>query len=174
MSDTENNTEEAQGQANPINIMAQYVRDLSFENPDTPDSLRSDLGTPEMAINVGMDARKIEDKDVEGLYEVLLNMRAIAERDGQPVFVAELQYAATVQLNGIPEDSHHPVLLIEVPTLLFPYARQIMSDMTMKGGYPPLMLSPVDFRALYIERFKDEINKAEAEAKTAETDKENA
>lgn len=168
MSDTENTAQDEQAQINPINILAQYIRDLSFENPNTPESLRSDLGVPDMGINVGMDARKLEDDDIEGLYEVVLNMRASAQRDETPIFIAELQYAATVQLNGLPEDSHHPVLLIEVPTLLFPYARQIMSDMTMKGGYPPLMLSPVDFRALYVERFKDEIDAARDSAKEAE------
>lgn len=169
MSDT---AQEAQAPDTPINIMAQYVRDLSFENPDAPDSLRADQAPPEMDINIGMDARKLEDADIENLYEVVLNLRAVANRGEAPVFIAEMQYGITVQLTGIPEDSHHPVLLIEVPALAFPYARQIMSELTMKGGYPPLMLNPVDFRALYMDRFADEI--AEAQEEQADSQAEDA
>ena len=154
----------AEAEESPINIMAQYVRDLSFENPDAPESLRADKVAPEMDINIGMDARKLEDPDIENLYEVVLNLRAVANREEEAVFIAEMQYGVTVQLNGIPEDTHHPVLLIEVPALAFPYARQIMSELTMKGGYPPLMLNPVDFRTLYMERFADEIAEAQEQA----------
>ncbi len=159
MSDSADSQEAMQ---NPINIMAQYVRDLSFENPNAPDALRADKPAPEMDINIGMDARKLEDPELENLYEVVLNLRAVANRGEEPVFIAEMQYGITVQLNGIPEDTHHPVLLIEIPALAFPYARQIMSELTMKGGYPPLMLNPVDFRGMYMERFADEIAEAQA------------
>ena len=151
----------------PINIMAQYIRDLSFENPEAPDSLRANKGQPEMDIQIGMDARKLTDEKIENLYEVVLNMRAGASRGEDTLFMCELQYAATVQLNGIPEDNHHPLLLIEIPRMLFPYARQVMSDMTIAGGFPPLMLNPVDFQAIYMERYKDEI---EASQKDTEKD----
>lgn len=148
----------------PINIVAQYIRDLSFENPNAPDSLRSGKA-PEMDINIGMDARKIPDDTMPNLYEVVLNLRAVAVRDSEPMFIAELQYGVTVMLNGVPEENHHPILLIEIPRLVFPYARQIISDLTMHGGYPPLMLNPVDFQSLYMERFKDEIDAARASVK---------
>ncbi len=151
----------------PINILAQYVRDVSFENPMAPDSLRAGLPSPEMEINIGMDARKIPADDMENLYEVVVNLRAAAMRDEDPVFILELQYGVTVVLNDIPMDNHHPVLLIEIPRLAFPYMRQIVSDLTTQGGYPPLILNPVDFQALYMERFQDEIAQAQTETESA-------
>ncbi len=148
----------------PIVIHAQYVKDLSFENPNTPESLRGAGGAPEMDVNIGMDARKIPtDQQDENLYEVALNVRAEATRKGESVFIAELQYAMTVSLNDVPKDQHHPLLLIEIPRMAFPYARQILSDLTTQGGYPPLLLNPVDFHALYMDRFKDDIAAAQKE-----------
>ena len=165
MSDANQSDERPQAPEMPINILAQYIRDLSFENPNAPESLRGGE-PPQMDINIGMDARKIPDDQMPNLYEVVLNLRAIALRSGEPMFVAELQYGVTVVLNNVPEESHHPLLLIEIPRLVFPYARQILSDMTMNGGYPPLMLNPVDFQALYMERFKDDIDAARQEVKS--------
>jgi preprotein translocase subunit SecB len=156
MSDENQREEKIKAPEMPINILAQYIRDLSFENPNAPESLRGGAA-PEMDINIGMDARKIPDDKFDNLYEVVLNLRAVAVRDGEPLFIAELQYGVTVTLNGLPEDNHHPVLLIEVPRLIFPYARQVLSDLTMQGGYPPLLLNPVDFQGLYMDRFKNEI-----------------
>lgn len=147
----------------PVVIHAQYIKDFSFENPGTPESLRSGKEMPKMDINIGMDARKIADPQMDNLYEVVLNVRAVAGRGQDTVFVVELQYGVTVSLNEIPEDQHHPYLLIEIPRLAFPYARQILSDITVQGGYPPLLLNPVDFQALYVDRFKDEIAAAEKE-----------
>ncbi len=148
----------------PIVIHAQYVRDMSFENPNTPESLRAQ-GMPVMDVNIGMDARKLEDDKIQNMYEVVLNVRAIAKRGEDTVFIAELQYGTTVSLNNVPEDQHHPLLLIEIPRMAFPYARQILSDMTVQGGYPPLLLNPVDFQALYVDRFKNEIAAAQEEMK---------
>ena len=89
------------------------------------------------------------------MYESIINLRAIARpQEEDPLFILELQYGMTVLLNDIPEENHHPVLLIEVPRLAFPFVRQIVSDMTSQGGFPPLMLNPVDFQSLYMERFK--------------------
>lgn len=144
----------------PINILAQYVRDLSFENPNAPESLRGGNTPPQMDINIGMDARKIPGSDIENLYEVVLNIRAIALQGENPLFIAELQYGVTVAINNVPEENHHPILLMEVPRLAFPFARQIISDLTVQGGFPPLMLNPVDFQALYMDRFREEIEEA--------------
>lgn len=148
----------------PITIHAQYVKDLSFENPNTPETLRGMDKPPEMDVNIGMDARKLEDPEMDNLYETVLNVRAVATNGEETVFIAEMQYGVTVSLNGVPEDQHHPLLLIEIPRLAFPYARQILSETTVQGGYPPLLLNPVDFQALYMERFKDDIAKSQAEA----------
>lgn len=152
----------------PVVIHAQYVKDLSFENPATPESLRGGQEMPKMDVNIGMDARKLEDKNEPFMYEVALNVRAEAKRGDDTVFVAELQYGITVSLNDVPEDQHHPYLLIEIPRLAFPYARQILSDVTVQGGYPPLLLNPVDFQALYMDRFKDDIAKAQQEMADAQ------
>lgn len=174
-------TIETPNAGNQINILAQYVRDISFENPMAPDSLRLGRGNPDMDINIGVDARKIPDDKIENMYEMVLNLRATAteEAEGKPLFLIELQYGVTVVLNGVPEENHHPVLLIEIPRLAFPFVRQIISDLTSQGGFPPLMLNPVDFHKLYMERFKDEIEAAQkqggeaaekSEAKSKKTD----
>jgi len=149
----------------PINIHAQYIRDLSFENPNAPDSLRTTTTAPEMDINIGMDARRLEGDEIKNLFEVVLNVRAAATRGEDPVFIAELQYGITVSIGDeVPEDNHHPLLLIEIPRMAFPFVRQIMSDVTVQGGYPPLLLNPVDFHALYMNRFGKEIEAAQKEA----------
>ncbi len=154
----------------PVVIHAQYIKDFSFENPGTPESLRGGKDMPAMDINIGMDARKIKDEQIENLYEVVLNVRAVAKRADETVFVVELQYGVTVSLNDIPDDQHHPYLLIEIPRMAFPYARQILSDITVQGGYPPLLLNPVDFQALYMDRFSEDIAKAQAEMEMAEAE----
>lgn len=155
----------------PINILAQYVRDVSFENPNAPESLRGGLPNPEIDINIGMDARKIPDEKIENLYEVVINFRAFAHRgEDKPVFVLEIQYGITVILQDIPVENHHPVLLIEIPRLGFPFLRQLVSEITQQGGFPPLMLNPVDFQALYMDRFKDEIAAAQAETGKGDED----
>lgn len=148
----------------PVTILAQYVRDLSFENPNATDVIRGGTDMPEMDLNIGMDARKIPDDKDDALYEVVLNIRAEAKRAGQDMFIAELQYGATVSLSDeVPEESHHPFLLIEIPRLIFPFARQVLSSVTVHGGYPPLLLNPVDFHALYMQRFSEEIEQAQKE-----------
>ncbi|MCB1532213.1 MAG: protein-export chaperone SecB [Alphaproteobacteria bacterium] len=161
---SEEKDENVEAQDIPVNIIAQYVRDLSFENPNASEVLRGGRDLPEMDLNIGMDARKIEDKNDDALYEVVLNIRAEAKQGNEAMFIGELQYGATVSIGDeIPEESHHPFLLIEIPRLIFPFARQIMSDVTISGGYPPLMLNPIDFHALYMQRFGEEIEAARQE-----------
>jgi preprotein translocase subunit SecB len=144
----------------PVTILTQYVKDISFENPNAPESLRGGLPPPELDVNIGMDARKIPDKEMPGLYEVVLNSRAEAKRGEAVIFIAEVQYAMVVNVGpSVPEENHHPLLLIEIPRLAFPFVRQILADMTSAGGYPPLLLGLVDFQALYMQRFGSEIEK---------------
>ncbi len=165
----ENNNKQIQADALPITVHAQYVRDISFENPNAPDSLRTDLANPDMEVNVSMDARKIEDNEIKDLYEVALTLSATARRNGDTLFIAEVIYGMTLSIGDmIPEEQHHPVLFIEIPRLIFPFARQIMATITSQGGYPPLLLNPVDFQALYMERFKDEIEKSKNQAESGE------
>lgn len=161
--DTQDAAPEAQGL--PVTVHAQYVRDVSFENPEAPMSLRTAAANPEMNVNISMDARELEDKDIDNLYEVALTLSATAMHEGKPLFIAEVIYGTTVSVGDVvPEEQHHPLLLIEIPRLAFPFARQIMATLTSQGGYPPLLLNPVDFEALYMDRFKDEIAAAQAEA----------
>lgn len=150
MSDIQENA----GEKNtPVMIHAQYIKDMSFENPLAPDSLRKGKSQPEMDIDISMESNPIEDENIKGLYEVVLNLSATAKRDNEVAFIAELAYGVTVSLGDLPEDQHHPFLLIEVPRQAFPFARQILGNITQQGGYPPLLLNPVDFQAMYLQRF---------------------
>ena len=128
-----------------IRILAQFIRDLSFENPRAPDALRPSPDQPAIELNVEMNARGRED----GLFEVDLKLSAHANRPDGPLFVVELLYGGVFQITGVPGDEMEPVLLIECPRQLFPFARRVMADVTRDGGFPPLMLDPIDFMTLY-------------------------
>jgi preprotein translocase subunit SecB len=147
--------------AAPVTMLAQYVRDISFENTNAPESLRGGQAAPEMDINVGMDARTMEDGDFKNLFEVVLSVRAEAKRGDKTAFLAEIIYGVVVTIgDAVPEEAHHPLLFIEIPRLAFPFVRQILADLTSQGGYPPLLLNPVDFQALYMQRFGPQIEAA--------------
>lgn len=135
----------------PLTIHAQYIKDLSFENPNSPRSLLPGQSVPNMDVSVTLDAKKIEDeKNPHSVYEVILHIEATAKRDSVVVFMAQLDYAILGSVNKeVPQQHHHPLLMIEVPKLAFPFARQILADVTSQAGYPPLMLNPVDFEGMY-------------------------
>ena len=140
----------------PIVIHAQYMKDLSFENPNAPASLRpAKDGKPVMDISFSMDAQKTDSlgPDVANAYEVTLGVRATAKKDGIIAFIIEIQYGLVATLEGVSEDKVHPMLLIEMPRYIFPFVRQMIANVTQQGGYVPLLLSPVDFRAFYMQRF---------------------
>ena len=129
-------------------ILAQYVKDLSFENPRAPESLRVD-GKPGIDLGVEMAAQGRPD----GLFELELKLSVKAAHEGQPVFHVELVYGGLFQLTNVQERDIEPLLLIECPRYLFPYAREIISRATADGGfYPPFMLDPIDFAAIYVAR----------------------
>ncbi|WP_158916463.1 protein-export chaperone SecB [Caulobacter sp. S45] len=128
-----------------IRILAQFIRDLSFENPNAPDSLRATETPPNIDLGVEMNAKGRPD----GFYEVDLKLTARALRADATVFQIELLYGGLFELNGFAEDQLELVLLIECPRFLFPFARRIVSDMTAEGGFPPLHLEPIDFGAVY-------------------------
>lgn len=149
----------------PVTIHAQYVRDLSFENPNAPEALRTGLANPEMNVSINLTANPLEGTDIQNLYEVSLIISATAKREDQTLFIAEVVYGITVSISDIvPENQHHPVLFIEIPRLAFPFARQILITAVTQGGYPPLPLQPVDFQALYMERFKEELEESQAKS----------
>lgn len=151
----------------PVTIHAQYIKDVSFENPNAPHSLKASAGRPDMQMNINVGLQEISDPDMPGLYEVSLRMRAAAKRGDKTAFIAEVEYAASVTVGkDVPEDALHPLLMIEVPRLLFPFARQMISDLSQQGGFPALMIAPVDFQALYVQKFSKELE-AGAPAKAA-------
>lgn len=131
-----------------IRILAQYIRDLSFENPRAPESLRQGAAQPQIDLGVEMNARGRED----GLYEVDLKLSAQAAREEGALFVIELVYGGLFQITGVPDEEMEPVLLIECPRFLFPFARRIIADLSSEGGFPPFLLDPIDFAGVYAAR----------------------
>lgn len=127
-----------------LQVLAQFIRDLSFENPLAPDSMRANVA-PQIDMGVEMAARTRPD----GLYEVDLKITVTAARENKTVFQVELLYGGLFQLAGIPEDQLEPVLMIECPRFLFPFARRVIADATAEGGFPPLLLDPIDFANVY-------------------------
>jgi len=128
-----------------LTIKAQYVKDLSFENPRAPASFQPLQTPPGIEVSVNVAARHLGAQD----YEVTLTINASAKSLGESVFVAELTYGGVVALGPVPQEHMRPLLLIEAPRLLFPFARNIIADATRDGGFPPLLLQPIDFVELY-------------------------
>lgn len=143
----------AQVPDSPVIIHKQYLKDLSFENPNAPEILITGHNRPDMDMNIGMDVQRLEHTEHEFYYEVALTLTASAVREEKAMFLTEVVYAAALSIHGLDEKKHHPLLLIEVPHLIFPYARQIIANVTQAGGFAPLQLRPVDFRSMYLERF---------------------
>ncbi|MCR5878120.1 protein-export chaperone SecB [Phenylobacterium sp. J367] len=131
-----------------IRILAQFIRDLSFENPRAPEALRGGAAQPQIDLGVEMNARGRED----GLFEVDLKLSAKAQRDDGPLFIIELLYGGVFQIGGVPAEELEPVLLIECPRYLFPFARRIIAEVSSEGGYPPFLLDPIDFAQVYAAR----------------------
>jgi preprotein translocase subunit SecB len=136
-----------------IRILAQFVRDFSFENPRAPEALRvNGAGQPQIDLGVEMNARGRDD----GLFEVDLKLSARAQREDGPLFVVELLYGGVFQITGVGSEDMEPVLLIECPRYLFPFARRIIADITSEGGFPPFLLDPIDFAGVYAARKAEE------------------
>lgn len=147
MADTpEAGAQDAAPQQASNRVLAQYVRDLSFENILAQKGVQGDT-TPEIKIQVNLDARK----RAENQFEIITKLKvdSTTKAEGAPLFVLELEYAGIFEVNGVPEEQMHPYLLIECPRITFPYLRRIVSDVTRDGGFPPLNLEPIDFVALY-------------------------
>ena len=151
MADNRNDGRQApqpqQQQAN-LSVLAQYVKDLSFENPGAPQSLRGRQTAPTINISINVHGGQIVNSEVE--VELKLDVRAV---DGETVlFAIELVYAGLFRLTNIPPDAVQQLMMIQCPQLLFPFARQIIADASRNGGFPPLMIDPVDFISLYRQR----------------------
>ncbi len=127
-------------------VKAQYTKDFSFENPRAPQSLMELEDEPDVDVNVNVEAALIGGND----FEVVLKITINAQHKGNALFISELEYAGVFEIGeGIPDEHKQPLLLIECPRILFPFARNILADAIRDGGFPPLMLQPLDFGALY-------------------------
>jgi preprotein translocase subunit SecB len=131
-----------------MQVLAQYVRDLSFENVVVRKGLTAGEVQPDIQVAVSLDARK---RPVAQQFEVITKFKVTSKNkiNGDVLFVLELEYGGTFHIEGVAEDQLHPFLLIECPRLLFPYVRRIISDVTRDGGFPSLNVDTVDFMALY-------------------------
>ncbi|GAB4229042.1 MAG: protein-export chaperone SecB [Methyloligellaceae bacterium] len=137
----------AQEQAGELSILVQYIKDLSFESPNAPMSLQGPGENPRLTVNVNVQAEAKEDD----IYEVSLNFEGKTTNDAGVIYNLELVYAGIFKITGIPNEYLQQVLFVDCPTLLFPFMRRIIADMTQEGAFPPLMLDPIDFAKLYRE-----------------------
>lgn len=152
------------GEGPQVGVLAQYVKDLSFENPNAPMSLQTpaDQNAPGIDVNVNVGARQAG----EDVYEVELKISATAKHTEEATaFVVELVYGSLFGMRGVPEEAMQAFLLVQAPTLMFPYARRIISDATRDGGFPPLLLEPISFEALY----RQQLAQAQAQGGAGET-----
>ena len=125
-------------------VNAQYIKDLSFENPRAPQSLIQQTGQPAVDINVDVKARNLGPE----LYEVVLTINATAKADNETVFLVELAYGTVVTVRNVPEAMLPGIVLVETPRIIFPFARAVIANATRDGGFPPLMINPIDFAEL--------------------------
>ena len=128
-------------------VLAQYIKDLSFESPNAPDSLQGPGQNPQLKVSVNVNASA----RAQEAYEVSLNVEVHARSDAGVIYNVEMVYGGLFRLENIPQALLQPVLFIDCPTLLFPFVRRVLADVTRDGGFPPLMLDPIDFARLYTE-----------------------
>ncbi len=154
-----------EGQQVQIGVLAQYVKDLSFENPNAPGVFQEQgEKKPQIDVNVNVNARQLGEEN----YEVDLKMTANAKQGDDVAFVVELVYSGLFGARNLPKESLQPFLLIECPRILFPFARRIIADATRDGGYAPLLLEPIDFAALYRQHLDQQQQGGEAAAEESD------
>lgn len=133
------------GDAPSMRMITQYLKDLSFENPNAPASLAPAEGKPNMEVSVDVNARALS----SDRFEVELSCAATARRDDATLYVCEVNYAGLLEIRNVPQDRLEMLLLVDGPFLLFPFVRQIVAQSTRDGGFQPLMLEPLDFLGMY-------------------------
>ena len=148
-----------------MSVLAQYIRDMSFENILAQKGVGGEVA-PDVQVGVNLDAEK---RGTEGQYELVIKLRvdSKSKESKDQLFLLEIEYGGIFQVSGVPEDQLHPYLLIECPRMLFPFLRRIVSDITRDGGFPPLNLETIDFLSLY----KNEIERRRAQAEKDKDDK---
>lgn len=158
----------SQNKEQKINVHAQYIKDLSFESPASPDCFIQSPGQPDVQLEVNVSSKRIN----ETLFEVCLKINANAQAEKKPLFLAEIEYAGLISAEGIADSELHPFMMIEGPRLLFPFARASISNATRDGGFLPLNINPIDFVALYKENLSDGVPKTQKEKRVQKKDKE--
>ena len=134
-----------------LNVLAQYIKDLSFENPNAPRSLMPQQEQPAINIQINVNANPMSETE----FQIELTIDGDARTKDLILFKFELVYGGIFRIAGVPAEAVHPIVLIECPRLLFPFARQIIANSTRDGGFPPLYLDPVDFAPLYRQRIAE-------------------
>jgi preprotein translocase subunit SecB len=146
MANTGNGGQPQEQLAPQLSVLAQYVKDFSFENPNAPASLGSfQQAQPQISIQINVLANAMTATD----FEIVLKTEGKAERDGKILFSFDLEFGGVFRIQNVPQENLHAVVMIECPRLLFPFAREIVAAAVRNGGFPPLLLDPVDFVALY-------------------------
>jgi preprotein translocase subunit SecB len=141
---------QATAPAPSFNLMGQYIRDLSFENPGAPGSIMLGGAQPKFNVGINVGVKKQSDE----IYGVEISLNAKADRDGTVLFQVELVYGGVYRVKNVPENQLPQLLMVECPRLLFPFARQLLASVTQQGGFPPLVMEPVDFGQIYLQNLR--------------------
>tara|TARA_A100000171_G_C2133491_1_gene148318 strand:- start:1806 stop:2321 length:516 start_codon:yes stop_codon:yes gene_type:complete len=150
----------------PLTVNAQFLKDLSYECSDPVKTFQTMESAPEINVSVDIQATPLK----ENSFEVALKISAEATNKGEKAYVVEVEYGGVFSLGAdVPEEAKHPLLMIECPRLLFPFARSVIADATREGGFPPLSLVPIDFVALYRQQIERQQKNQEGTSKTATT-----
>ncbi len=146
-----------------LRVLAQYVKDLSFENPTAATGTKTGEQAPAIEMGIDVNARPLGEQNGGEAYEVDLRIGAKATRGDEVMFITELVYSGVFQFVNVPKDDLEPLLLIECPRLLFPFSRRMLAEVTREGGYPPLLVDPIDFAQLYRAQLRERQAKAGAQ-----------
>lgn len=142
------------GQRPQLAVVAQYVKDLSFESPGAPQTLQGPGENPQLKVGVNVNAGPRG----EDIYEVAVNIEAHAKSDVGVIYNVELVYAGLFRILNVPQQMLQPIMFVDCPTILFPFVRRVLSDVVRDGGFPPLMLDPIDFARLYAQNMAGQDN----------------
>lgn len=157
MADEQNGSQNGSGaegeNINPsIQVLGQYLKDFSFESPKAPKSLKAPGENPNLQIDLNVNVTKLDDD----VFESAIELKGQATNDDGTIYVIEAVYAGAFNVKNLPAEALEPLLLINCPAILFPFLRRIISDITHEGGFPPLLLDPIDFATLYKQRKQTE------------------
>lgn len=145
-------TEASQGPRPEIRVAAQFIRDLSFESPHVERLLDGPGDSPNLQLQINVNAKNIK----EGMFESVIEMKAHATNSQGTIYDLELTYGGAFAISNIPQNALEPFLLVNCPSILFPFLRRLVADITREGGFPPLFLDPIDFASLYLRRKKEQ------------------